>query len=183
MSKVVTFIREFLKNLSIISTGALFIHVIVTFFDLHMYNNNLPFSFDALFYAYKVPVIVSYGILTLMLYTLYSKLQETKKALENERKANEENAEKVAQLNDLAAYVLQTVSHNNNNLRDWVETRRRAGSVPQRVDHAVTHIGSSLELLSRAFFLIPYSPEPVDIVTTENPTTFEQKKELKRLSS
>ncbi|MDA3899904.1 MAG: hypothetical protein PF637_05225 [Spirochaetes bacterium] len=176
MNKITNFFKEFVFTVFIITAGSLFIHFLVSLitfyiqFGIYMISANQLMSIIS---ASKIAILISYGILTLILYSFSKKLKETRDELKREKEKNEYNQQKLDQFKEIAAYILQNISEPNNSLRAWVERRKSSGSVSECVQEAVNRISNSLDLLSRTFFLAAYLPEPVTIPV---------KDEIRRLS-
>lgn len=152
-----------LKNMFFIIMSSIVIHAVMSLVGLFLDQVSIGVItlnlFSDIFASKMYPIIFSYGVLLLIIITLLQKIKELTDRLHNEEVKTQKYESEFVRLQDLSGLLLQSVSMHNNKIREWVIRRKECGQAPAIVEKASEKIADSLDLLSRAFFLLPYIKE------------------------
>jgi hypothetical protein len=58
--------------------------------------------------------------------------------------------------------MAQHIAKYNNEIRDWVETRKQSGQVSELVERACLNIGYTLQILSHMSFIMPHTDDDIN---------------------
>lgn len=151
------------KAIFVFFAGAVALHMVVMIIDYLLMIK--PFYMDLrddfatnLFSKPMMPMMGTYGILSLGVYLLWEK---TKKAVRfaREKEFQRENVEAVLKsMQHLTGIMAENIASQNSEIMSWVESRKKQGRpVSQKVENSNKKIAIALQALSEMSFVYPYT--------------------------
>ena len=167
-------VLEFFKAVAVFILGSIIIHLLVMFIDYYLLFAPLDLKphMDLkanIFSAPMVPMMVAYGILSLIIFLLWRR-KEKAILLAYEKEIQSEKIETVFKsMQRLTGILAEHIASYNMEIMNWVEYRKRnGGKVSDKVEKSSEKIAQSLQSLSKISFIYPYTEKrPDDLADIE----------------
>ena len=167
-------VLEFFKAVAVFILGSIIIHLLVMFIDYYLLFAPLDLKphMDLkanIFSAPMVPMMVAYGILSLIIFLLWRR-KEKAILLAYEKEIQSEKIETVFKsMQRLTGILAEHIASYNMEIMNWVESRKRnGGKVSDKVEKSSEKIAQSLQSLSKISFIYPYTEKrPDDLADIE----------------
>jgi len=166
--KTMDLVFEFFKAFAVFMLGSIVIHLLVMFIDYYLLF--APFGLKPqtdlkanIFSAPMVPMMVAYGILSLIILLLWRR-KEKAILLAYEKEIQSEKIETVFKsMQRLTGILAEHIASYNMEIMNWVEYRKRnGGKVSDKVEKSSEKIAQSLQSLSKISFIYPYTEKRPD---------------------
>ena len=151
------------KGIFVFGAGSIVFHMIVMVVDYFLmikpFELNLHENFPgSMFSIPMIPMLVAYGLLSLIIYCLWEK---NKKAvlLAREKELKSENFETVLKsMQRLTGLMAEHIASQNSEIMNWIELRKKKGQpVSKKVETSNKNIATALQSLSELSFIYPYT--------------------------
>ncbi len=151
------------KGIFVFGAGSIVFHMIVMVVDYFLmikpFELNLHENFPgSMFSIPMIPMLVAYGLLSLIIYCLWEK---NKKAvlLAREKELKSENFETVLKsMQRLTGLMAEHIASQNSEIMNWIELRKKKGQpVSKKVETSNKNIATALQSLSELSFVYPYT--------------------------
>ncbi|PKL19343.1 MAG: hypothetical protein CVV49_01300 [Spirochaetae bacterium HGW-Spirochaetae-5] len=161
MSIFYTRIYQSIKIFILIVFGSVCVHIVTLSIDYFSFTgptaDGLSSAIHNQLTVHVLPIMLAYGSLFTVIYFLWQKyhreieLQHAKDIqLRNEQAVLETTQQ-------LTAIMAQYITRHNNEIKEWIETRRINGQVPPRLENANRKISEALEAMTEISYVLPYT--------------------------
>jgi hypothetical protein len=160
MSTVPVRLYQSFKIFLLIVLGSISVHVAASSIDYFSFSSPSPDGLGAVvnnqFTVHVLPVIAAYSVLFGVIYYLWHKYRrETELQHQQELRLRREQAV-IETTQQLTALMAQYISRYNNEIKEWIESRKKTGQVSSRLETANRNISKALEALTRISYILPY---------------------------
>jgi hypothetical protein len=146
--------------------GGFVVHLMVMLIDHFLMLRPLVLDLrndfaDGIFSAPMVPMIIAYGLLSLLIYLLWEK---KKKALllAREQTIQKEKVDAVLKsMQHMTGLLAEHIARQNAQILSWIEFRNERGKmVSEKVEVPSKRIAGALQALSETSFVVPFTESP-----------------------
>ena len=161
MSRYYTRIYQSFKIFLLIALGSVCVHIATLSIDYFSFTGPTADGLTSVIHnqltVHVLPIILAYGSLFTVIYFLWQKYHREIE-LQHEKDIQLRNKQAVLETTQqLTAIMAQYITRHNNEIREWIETRRVSGQVPPRLETANRKISEALEAMTEISYVLPYT--------------------------
>jgi|GEM_PF-5568562 len=164
--KISALFSSFFYRIIFVFLGTSILHLFVRIITLAYFKSGQTFDMGSIhlikIYSLDMfPNLFAYALLLMVVYSLFKK---TRMAIEKENEIQiqiEKEKSSIKSSQELTGIMVEAISECNNDIREWIERRKKAGKAPVEIEEANQKISSILNAFTESMFLNPYITESV----------------------